>query len=98
MPINIPNPEIFDYIIILYTPILISKFWLIVLFFFFKIVGKKKVLYLQCINMCLETHEQANIYYKSITSKKKKKTQTTYWFYAKILDANKYSKNIFYKR
>ena len=41
--------------------------------FFFKIVGKKKVLYLQCINMCLETHEQANIYYKSITSKKKKK-------------------------
>ena len=22
--------------------------------------------------MCLETHEQANIYYKSITSKKKK--------------------------
>ena len=72
MPINIPNPEIFDYIIILYTPILISKFWLIVLFFFFKIVGKKKVLYLQCINMCLETHEQANIYYKSITSKKKK--------------------------
>ena len=96
MPINIPNPEIFDYIIILYTLILISKFWLIVLFFF-KIVGKKKVLYLQCINMCLETHEQANIYYKSITSKKKK-TQTTYWFYAKILDANKYSKNIFYKR
>ena len=50
--------------------------------------------------MCLETHEQANIYYKSITSKKKKKkkTQTTYWFCAKILDANKYSKNIFYKR
>ena len=47
--------------------------------------------------MCLETHEQANIYYKSITSKKKK-TQTTYWFSAKILDANKYSKNIFYKR
>ena len=44
--------------------------------------------------MCLETHEQANIYYKSITSKKKK-TQTTYWFSAKILDANKYSKNIF---
>ena len=46
--------------------------------------------------MCLETHEQANIYYKSITSKKK--NQTTYWFYAKILAANKYSKNIFYKR
>ena len=46
--------------------------------------------------MCLETHEQANIYHKSITSKKKKKkTQTTYWFCAKILYANKYSKNIF---
>ena len=28
--------------------------------------------------MCLETHEQANIYHKSITSKKKKKKNPKY--------------------